>query len=122
MPALGNVMLLALIVWMLFAILGLHLFCGCFYSCMSYDAAAQVYGIGYSYHTQAECTGTYVDEHTNVVMTRVWKNADFNFDNIFNALYTMFVIATLDDWQHVMWQAIDSPMKAGGPPIKDNNI
>jgi len=109
MPALGNVMVLASLVWILFAILGLHLFCGSFWKCND------------GYLSKAQCTGSFKDPRTQATVPRVWGNADFNFDNFGVALYTMFVIATLDDWQVVMWQAVDST-NPGDAPVKDNNI
>jgi len=132
MPALGNVMLLAFIVWGLFAVLGLHLFCGGMYACTGEmlhgdGSSAGIYASDYSYLTKAQCTGSYVDSHDLQAYRRVWRNADFNFDNIFNALYTMFVIATLDDWQTIMYRAIDSQRPDPAtleplPPIRDNNM
>ena len=41
-------------------------------------------------------------------MNRVWKNHPFNFDNIHNAILTLFVISTYDNWGVILNIAINS--------------
>lgn len=37
-----------------------------------------------------------------------WVNSMYNYDNIFNALFTLFIVATLDGWVDAMYQGIDA--------------
>lgn len=37
-----------------------------------------------------------------------WKIADENFDNILNALRTLYVITSLEGWPDIMFKIIDS--------------
>jgi hypothetical protein len=31
-----------------------------------------------------------------------WMNYTFNFDNIFNAMITLFIVSTFDGWDEIM--------------------
>lgn len=33
-----------------------------------------------------------------ILSEREWKNADFNFDNVPNALLTLFAVSTFEGW------------------------
>lgn len=37
-----------------------------------------------------------------------WTNSLYNYDNIFNALFTLFILATLDGWVDSMYEGIDA--------------
>lgn len=37
-----------------------------------------------------------------------WTNADANFDNVFNALITVFILCTQENWPFIMHSAMDS--------------
>ena len=49
-----------------------------------------------------------------------WVNTVYNYDNIFNALFTLFIIATLDGWVNSMYNGIDA-VGVNMQPIKNNN-
>jgi hypothetical protein len=85
--AIMNVGIVLVILWIIFAILGVSLFSGKFYAC-------EVESIG----DQAECEAYGYE----------WKNADYNFDNIFQAMLTMFVLSSLECWPDIMFQGVDA--------------
>ncbi len=37
-----------------------------------------------------------------------WVNSMYNYDNIINALFTLFIVATLDGWVDAMYKGIDA--------------
>ena len=37
-----------------------------------------------------------------------WVNLEDNFDNVFNAMVTMFGMMSTEGWLEVMWSAVDS--------------
>ena len=37
-----------------------------------------------------------------------WVNPNPNFDNIFNAILTLFTMITTEGWNWLMWRALDS--------------
>ena len=81
-----NVMVVVMIVWLMFAILGVNLFSGKFFYC-SQDP--------YNTETKAEC----LRERGS------WQVYDSNFDNVGRAMLTLFIIASEEDWPDVMYQA-----------------
>lgn len=44
-----------------------------------------------------------------------WKNFGWNFDNIFNALTTLFVLSSFEGWPNIMFSAMDADTKENGP-------
>ena len=42
------------------------------------------------------------------VLNKNWKIYDTNFDNIFHALITIFIISTQEGWPNIMFYAEDS--------------
>ena len=37
-----------------------------------------------------------------------WINAVYNYDNLFNSLFTLFIVSTKDGWVDVMYNGIDA--------------
>ena len=109
LPQLVNVVFFTLIVWLFFGILGLHAFAGTFASCN--DGVSD----------KITCVGTFMVEQHYPPVERVWATKQFNFDNIGEAVYTLYTVATLDNWALVMWDGIDAA-EAGEAPIRDNNL
>ena len=50
-----------------------------------------------------------------------WENADQHFDNVFNAFEALFITSTLEGWVDIMNNAIDVPNEIGEAPIENNN-
>jgi hypothetical protein len=97
-PTLGNVILLLGMFWLIFGILGVQLFAGKFYFCNDGDARG-VY----------DCAGTMVDEETGDLVVREWrKPIGWGFDNIGEAVITLFEVSTLEMWLDIMYLGIDS--------------
>jgi hypothetical protein len=87
MWAILNVIIVLVLVWLMFAILGVSLFGGKFYSCSndSYDTKGKCEDAGYT-----------------------WKNTDSNFDNVAEAMLSLFIISSLEGWPDIMYNAVDS--------------
>jgi hypothetical protein len=43
-----------------------------------------------------------------------------NFDNIYNAMVTLFVLSTLEGWPDYMFQLIDGAPETSGPIFNNN--
>ena len=89
-------MLISLLFYLVFGILGVQLFKGALGSCTDPS-------IGYKY----DCIGKFKDENDNLI-DREWVVPFNNFDNIFYSMCTFFEIATLENWPSVLFSAIDS--------------
>eukprot|EP00347_Sterkiella_histriomuscorum_P015163 403358079 len=97
-----NVVIVLLIVWLMFAILGVSLFSGKFFYCSTNP---------YLNHNEMICEK---DRGT-------WQVYDSNFDNVPNALETLFIVSTFENWITIMFQAIDSSFENQGPQ-EDSNM
>lgn len=87
-----NVMVVIGMIWIMFAILGISLIGGR----MGYCAVPE--GESYYEISKEEC----------LEMGHKWKRWDTNFDNIFTAMNTLFVISSLEGWPDYMFLAVDS--------------
>lgn len=93
--ALANVLGVTMLMWLIFAILGVNLFKGTFDRC-NFD----VYG-------RADCVGATPDED-GVLTARRWTKPAANFDGVGEAFYTLFEVNTMDGWIDVAYFGIDA--------------
>lgn len=91
-PSIFNVVIVSLLFFVVFGILGVDFFKGTFFSCTSID----------------DSWGTIVTKFDCLNLGGTWVNADNNFDNSGQALFTAFQMATTSGWASVMYQAVDS--------------
>ena len=106
LPPLMNVTLLSLVVWLIFAIVGLQQFSGRFHKCTDKEYG-DMDGV---YSTRIEC----------IENGWKWANADANFDDIGHAFLTLFQVASLEGWPTVMYNSIDA-VSYDVAPQKDRN-
>eukprot|EP01051_Picozoa_sp_SAG22_P009239 SAG22_NODE_756_length_7442_cov_2.044668_1_plen_1614_part_00 len=104
-PTVISTFKIAAFLFILFAITGLHLFCGKFFFCDTGDEADK-YKFGLD-----DC----------IESGGVWRNPPYNFDNIFDAWKSLFVCSTTEGWVEIMQAAMDAPHKVGEPLLKNNN-
>ena len=50
-----------------------------------------------------------------------WVEPTFNFNNIGQAILSIFIISTMDEWTHVMYNGIDS-VGEGQSMIENNSF
>jgi len=86
----GNTVLITIAFFIIFAILGVQMFKGKMYYCDTEDLT--------NITTRADCEAKNFE----------WVNKVYNYDNIFNALFTLFIIATRDGWVDAMYDGIDA--------------
>jgi len=101
-PAVGYVCLLGLASMSIFALLGMELFMGKFWSCRVVENASD-------YTTQATCEAA----------GGQWRNSKWHFDNFGAALLSTFLLHAGDDWQEIMWVAMD--ITGEGTGLKTDN-
>ncbi|KAM3956913.1 muscle calcium channel subunit alpha-1 [Aphomia sociella] len=102
----GNIMLVTYLLQFMFAVVGVQLFKGKFFSCNDISKM-----------TKNECQGTYlVFENRNyVVKDREWKRYDFHFDNVMKGMLTLFTVSTFEGWPGLLYVSIDSNAEDRGP-------
>lgn len=110
LASMANLTLLCLLCLLIFAIMGVQLFGGKFYSCN--DSTVP---------DQASCVGQYVDPDTGLVTDRQWSDPDFNFDTVGNAMICLFVISTMNGYTPIMESAMEAPPTKGLQPVPNVN-
>ena len=75
-PSIMNVLLVCLIFWLIFSIMGVNLFAGKYYFC--YNETAEAIFLPHEVNNKTECLAFINANYTNVR----WKNVKINFDNV----------------------------------------
>ncbi|KAL9954360.1 hypothetical protein ACROYT_G041885 [Oculina patagonica] len=96
-PGIGNVLLVSLLFWLIFSILGVQLFAGKFYKCQDMDGERVPADIVPNKATCLKDPEKYR-----------WVNSNVNFDNVINGFLALFQVATFEGWMELMDDAVDS--------------
>ncbi|XP_076373626.1 sodium channel protein para-like isoform X3 [Tachypleus tridentatus] len=94
-PAIMNVLLVCLIFWLIFAIMGVQMFAGKYYRCLDSEGNRP---------SVTEVPSKKICESKNMT----WDNPMINFDNVLNGYLALFQVATFKGWVDIMNSAIDS--------------
>jgi hypothetical protein len=98
-----NVVIVVVVVWLMFGILAINLLAGKSFYC----------SIGiYTYTTQYECNNA----------GGSWLRRDSNFDDIMQALMSLFVVSTLEGWPDIMMYSVDSVDVDKGPQMESQPV
>uniref|UniRef100_A0A2R8NEX6 Sodium channel protein n=1 Tax=Callithrix jacchus TaxID=9483 RepID=A0A2R8NEX6_CALJA len=100
-PSIMNVLLVCLIFWLIFSIMGVNLFAGKFYHCINTTT-------GDRFDVEE------VNNHSDCLKlierneTARWKNVKVNFDNVGFGYLSLLQVATFKGWMDIMYAAVDS--------------
>ncbi|XP_065351464.1 muscle calcium channel subunit alpha-1 isoform X1 [Cloeon dipterum] len=105
----GNIVLVTCLLQFMFAVIGVQLFKGKFFSCSD---ASKV--------TETDCHGTYLifeggDINKPEVRNRTWSRNVFHFDDVSKAMLTLFTVSTFEGWPGLLYTSIDSNEEDHGP-------
>ncbi|XP_059223536.1 sodium channel protein para isoform X6 [Stomoxys calcitrans] len=107
-PSIFNVLLVCLIFWLIFAIMGVQLFAGKYFKCKDNN------GTVLSHEIIPNRNACKSENYT-------WENSAMNFDHVGNAYLCLFQVATFKGWIQIMNDAIDS-REVDKQPIRETNI
>ncbi|XP_016340394.1 sodium channel protein type 8 subunit alpha-like isoform X2 [Sinocyclocheilus anshuiensis] len=110
-----NVLLVCLIFWLIFSIMGVNLFAGKYYYC--YNATEKAMFEIDVVNNKSECQAL-IDQNFTEVR---WRNVKINFDNVGAGYLALLQVATFKGWMDIMYAAIDS-RKVGDQPKYEDNI
>ena len=96
LPSIFNVLLVCLIFWLIFAIIGVNLFMGKFYKCIDAETKER-------FSHEIIPNKTVCDNEPGAE----WANSKVTFDNVFIAYLALFQVATFKGWIDIMNDAID---------------
>ena len=125
-PAISHVCLLGLGLGTVLSIMGMELFQGKMWYCAevpSYDAyvsAATNASVALDTAAVSGALGGGLDRAACAAAGGTWRNNKFNFDNFAEAMVSVFVISTGDNWQDIMYVAMDS-VGDGEAPSRDHS-
>ncbi|XP_071552372.1 muscle calcium channel subunit alpha-1-like isoform X11 [Panulirus ornatus] len=105
----GNIMLVTCLLEFMFAVIGVQLFKGKFFSCNDSSKS-----------DEEKCQGQFIVYHDGditkpMVEKRVWERNPFHFDNVAKAMLTLFTVSTFEGWPGLLYVSIDSNAEDIGP-------
>ncbi|XP_075240814.1 voltage-dependent T-type calcium channel subunit alpha-1G-like isoform X20 [Convolutriloba macropyga] len=100
----GNIVLICCTFFVIFGILGVQLFKGTFYHCKGPEVTTVT--------NKTECLTRHPDNQ--------WLNKKYNFDNLPQALMSLFVLSSKDGWINIMYSGLDA-VGVDKQPIKNYN-
>ncbi|XP_030637701.1 sodium channel, voltage-gated, type I like, alpha b isoform X3 [Chanos chanos] len=98
-PSIMNVLLVCLIFWLIFSIMGVNLFAGKYYYCVN-TTTGERFDIKVV-NNMTEC-------HALVNDSARWDNVKINFDNVGAGYLALLQVATFKGWMDIMYAAVDS--------------
>ncbi|XP_013763756.1 sodium channel protein type 2 subunit alpha-like [Pundamilia nyererei] len=112
-PSIFNVLLVCLIFWLIFSIIGVNLFAGKFYYCVNTTTNKNFL----------------VSEVKNMTDCRLMENGSarvmnlkVNFDNVGMGYLALLQVATFKGWMDIMYAAVDSQTKPEEQPDYEINL
>ncbi|XP_030344679.1 sodium channel protein type 2 subunit alpha isoform X5 [Strigops habroptila] len=112
-PSIMNVLLVCLIFWLIFSIMGVNLFAGKFYYCVN-TTTDERFDIS-QINNYSQC-----EELIKNNETARWKNVKVNFDNVGLGYLSLLQVATFKGWMDIMYAAVDSRNVLDQPKYEDN--
>ncbi|XP_038152897.1 sodium channel protein type 4 subunit alpha A [Cyprinodon tularosa] len=100
-PSIFNVLLVCLIFWLIFSIMGVNLFAGKFYRCIN-TTTEELFPIS-EVNNRSECLA--LQEATQEAR---WVNVKINYDNVGTGYLSLLQVATFKGWMDIMYAAVDS--------------
>ncbi|XP_070158073.1 sodium channel protein 60E isoform X1 [Polyergus mexicanus] len=94
-PSIFNVLLVCLVFWLIFSIMGVQFFGGKFFKCV--DEYGEMLDISIV-NTKEECFSKNYS----------WENSKITFDHVGIAYLALFQVATFEGWMEVMEDAVDA--------------
>ncbi|KAM8837281.1 sodium channel protein type 4 subunit alpha A isoform 2-T6 [Spinachia spinachia] len=100
-PSIFNVLLVCLIFWLIFSIMGVNLFAGKFYRCIN-TTTGELFAMT-QVNNKSDCMA--VEEATRDAR---WVNVKVNYDNVGQGYLSLLQVSTFKGWMDIMYAAVDS--------------
>ncbi|XP_075206412.1 sodium channel protein type 4 subunit alpha [Anomaloglossus baeobatrachus] len=112
-PSIMNVLLVCLIFWLIFSIMGVNLFAGKYYRCIN-TTTSELFDVSVV-NNRTDCMALNFTEQVR------WVNVKVNFDNVGLGYLSLLQVATFKGWMDIMYAAVDS-RNIEDQPIYEINI
>ncbi|XP_029311373.1 LOW QUALITY PROTEIN: sodium channel protein type 4 subunit alpha A [Cottoperca gobio] len=100
-PSIFNVLLVCLIFWLIFSIMGVNLFAGKFYRCIN-TTTEELFPMS-EVNNKSDCMA--IKEATQEAR---WVNVKVNYDNVGQGYLSLLQVSTFKGWMDIMYAAVDS--------------
>ncbi|KAJ3582119.1 hypothetical protein NHX12_015861, partial [Muraenolepis orangiensis] len=110
-PSIFNVLLVCLMFWLIFSIVGVNLFAGKYGYCVNATS-------GIRYLTNSVVNN--MSECVTLEGNDSWKNAKINFDHVGAGYLALLQVATFKGWLDIMYAAVDSRKQGDQPEYEIN--
>ncbi|KAM4697979.1 LOW QUALITY PROTEIN: sodium channel protein type 2 subunit alpha-like [Rhinophrynus dorsalis] len=112
-PSIMNVLLVCLIFWLIFSIMGVNMFAGKYGYCVNYTS--DYVFLPTEVNNKSEC-----DWLIKMNETARWKIVKVNFDNVGFGYLSLLQVATFKGWMDIMYAAVDSRKVKEQPKYEEN--
>ncbi|XP_028447469.1 sodium channel, voltage-gated, type I-like, alpha isoform X6 [Perca flavescens] len=112
-PSIFNVLLVCLIFWLIFSIMGVNLLAGKYGRCVNKTSDENF--LPSDVNNKTEC------ENLDKEVAR-WKNHKINFDNVGLGYLALLQVATFKGWMDIMYAAVDAQSKQEQQPEYEKNM
>ncbi|KAM6281337.1 sodium channel protein type 5 subunit alpha-like [Porphyrio hochstetteri] len=109
-PSIMNVLLVCLIFWLIFSIMGVNLFAGKFGKCV--NLTEEDSELSSTINNKSDCI---MYNNTGKIY---WVNVKVNFDNVGSGYLALLQVATFKGWMDIMYAAVDSREKNEQPRME----
>jgi hypothetical protein len=106
-----------LLFFVIFSIIGVNYFKGTFYHCQFDNGEGTAFDEAFLFMVEP----LIVTKFDCINWGGAWENADANFDNVPNAMSTLFQISTTEGWLDIMNMGMDA-VNIDYQPIQDYNM
>uniref|UniRef100_G3TLD9 Sodium channel protein n=1 Tax=Loxodonta africana TaxID=9785 RepID=G3TLD9_LOXAF len=113
-PSIMNVLLVCLIFWLIFSIMGVNLFAGKFWRCINTTNGHFPLVPLSVVNNESDC------KFQNYTGNFFWVNVKVNFDNVAMGYLALLQVATFKGWMDIMYAAVDSREVNMQPKWEDN--
>ncbi|XP_038611370.1 sodium channel protein type 11 subunit alpha [Tachyglossus aculeatus] len=116
-PAIMNVLLVCLIFWLIFCILGVNLFAGKFGRCMNGTETLPDWALR-DVPNKNKCEELGQSTHPGYI----WVTAKVNFNSVPQGYLALFQVATFKGWMDIVYAAVDAKKKDEQPGFEENQF
>ncbi|KAE8295944.1 Sodium channel protein type 4 subunit alpha B Voltage-gated sodium channel subunit alpha Nav1.4b [Larimichthys crocea] len=113
-PAMFDGLLVFLVVWLMFSVVGVNLFAGKFFFCYNKTSEKPFqYDI---VNNRSQCLTMMEENYTEVS----WENAKSNYDNVGNGYLSLLQLTVSVDWDNILYSAVDYTGVENQPSYQSN--
>ncbi|XP_034390660.1 sodium channel protein type 4 subunit alpha B-like [Cyclopterus lumpus] len=113
-PSMLDFLLVVLVLWMVFSILGVNLFAGRFFYC--FNETAEELFLPEVVNNKTQCLWLSMENFTEVS----WKNPQLNYDNVLSGYLPLLQLGASSDCVDVMYSAVDATWVESQPIYESN--